>query len=44
MSDVGGNGTPTLLYRTAPGQWKTHVGLPSQRWLDAYARPRAAGR
>ena len=43
MSDVGGNGTPTLLYRTAAGQWKTHVGLPSQRWLDAYAQPTASG-
>ena len=44
MSDIGGNGTPTLLYRAGNGRWKTHVGLPSQKWLDAYAQPGAAHR
>ena len=39
MSDLGGNGTPTLLYRARNGVWKTQVGLPTQRWLDAYAQP-----
>lgn len=38
MSDAGGNGTPTILYRSDSGAWLTQVGLPSQRWLDAYAR------
>ena len=38
MSDAGGNGTPTILYRSPSGGWMTQVGLPSQRWLDAYAR------
>lgn len=38
MSDAGGNGTPTILYRSQSGMWTTQVGLPSQRWLDAYAR------
>ncbi|MGC8521921.1 MAG: thiol:disulfide interchange protein DsbG [Steroidobacteraceae bacterium] len=41
MSDIGGDGTPTLLYRARNGVWKTQVGLPSQAWLDAYARPGA---
>ncbi len=44
MSDVDGNGTPTLLYRTKKGMWTTHVGLPPQGWLDAYAHPAAARR
>lgn len=37
MSDAGGNGTPTLLYRSGHGAWTTEVGLPTQHWLDAYA-------
>lgn len=41
MSDSGGNGTPVLLYRARDGVWRTEVGLPAQRWLDAYARPTA---
>ena len=41
MSDLGGNGTPTLLYRAPQGAWQTQVGLPTQRWLDAYAQPTA---
>jgi hypothetical protein len=41
MSDVGGNGTPTLLYRAPNGTWTAQVGLPTQRWLDAYAQPHA---
>ncbi len=41
MSDIGGNGTPTLLYRAPHGTWQTQVGLPTQRWLDAYAQPAA---
>jgi thiol:disulfide interchange protein DsbG len=44
MSDLGGNGTPTLLYRARSGVWKTHIGLPTQRWLDAYAQPAPARR
>ena len=40
MSNAGGNGTPTILYRSRSGAWMTEVGLPSQHWLDAYARPR----
>ena len=41
MSDVGGDGTPTLLYRAPNGTWTAQVGLPTQRWLDAYAQPHA---
>ena len=44
MSDLGSNGTPTLLYRARNGVWKTQVGLPTQRWLDAYAQPTPARR
>ena len=40
MSDVGGDGTPTLLYRAPNGTWTAQVGLPTQHWLDAYAAPR----
>ena len=41
MSDVGGNGTPTLLYRTRKGTWSAQVGLPPEHWLLQYARPAA---
>lgn len=38
MGAVGGNGTPTLIYRTASGGWAAQVGVPSDGWLDRYAR------
>ncbi len=38
MSDAGGDGTPTLLYLADSGEWATEVGLPTRRWLDAYAK------
>jgi thiol:disulfide interchange protein DsbG len=37
MDAVGGNGTPTLLYRDEQGRWAAVVGLPSSDWLTAYA-------
>ena len=37
MSDIGGTGTPTLLYRKPDGHWSVEVGLPPQSWLAAYA-------
>lgn len=41
MSDVGGDGTPTLLYRAPSGTWSAQVGLPTQQWLNAYAQHHA---
>jgi thiol:disulfide interchange protein DsbG len=37
MQSVGGSGTPTLLYRTDASHWAVRVGLPSAKWLSAYA-------
>jgi thiol:disulfide interchange protein DsbG len=37
MDAVGGNGTPTLLYRDAQGRWAAVVGLPTSDWLTQYA-------
>jgi thiol:disulfide interchange protein DsbG len=37
MNEVGGIGTPTLLYRDSHGQWAVEVGLPSNGWLEGYA-------
>ena len=42
MSDVGGNGTPTLMFRKPDGQWSVEVGLPPESWLNAYTRPARA--
>ena len=41
MDDVGGTGTPTLVYRKPDGHWTVQVGLPSANWLNASA-PAAA--
>lgn len=38
MDDVGGVGTPTLLYRDARGHWSAQVGLPTGDWLTQYAQ------
>lgn len=37
MDAVGGNGTPTLLYRDEQGRWGAVVGLPTSDWLTKYA-------
>ena len=37
MNEVGGIGTPTLLYRDRRGGWAVQVGLPDRHWLEAYA-------
>ena len=37
MSDIGGTGTPTLMYRKPDGHWSVEVGLPPRSWLVAYA-------
>lgn len=42
MATVGSTGTPTLLYRTASGQWATRVGLPPAAWLNSYAKDKSA--
>lgn len=40
MQQVGGIGTPTLLYRNERGRWAAQVGLPERGWLAGYARGR----
>ena len=42
MDDVGGTGTPTLVFLKPDGHWSVEVGLPPQNWLTAYTR--AAGK
>jgi len=37
MSDIGGTGTPTLVFRKPGGHWSVEVGLPPESWLTAYA-------
>lgn len=37
MSDIGGTGTPTLVFRKPDGHWSVEVGLPPESWLTAYA-------
>ncbi|WP_111748571.1 thiol:disulfide interchange protein DsbG [Salinisphaera orenii] len=41
MAKVGGNGTPTVLYRDQRGQWAARVGVPPADWFKAYARTNA---
>jgi thiol:disulfide interchange protein DsbG len=38
MSDIGGTGTPTLMFRKPDGHWSIEIGLPPESWLAAYAR------
>lgn len=40
MAEAGGRGTPTVLYREGANAWGMKPGMPSQDWLEAYARPR----
>ncbi|GAB3683740.1 thiol:disulfide interchange protein DsbG [Salinisphaera aquimarina] len=41
MFDVGGSGTPTVLFRGRGGHWHEREGMPPKGWLDHYAdRPR----
>jgi thiol:disulfide interchange protein DsbG len=42
MNEVGGIGTPTLLYHDGRGRWAVEVGLPSSRWLEQYASGKQA--
>ena len=44
MDDVGGTGTPTLVFRKPDGHWSVEVGLPPESWLDAYTRVAARPR
>ena len=37
MSDIGGTGTPTLMFRKPNRRWSIEVGLPPESWLTAYA-------
>lgn len=36
MSDLGGTGTPTLVFRKPDGHWSVEVGLPPEAWLRTY--------
>lgn len=38
MRAAGGNGTPTLLYRTGSKKWAARVGVPTGSWLNAYVQ------
>ncbi len=44
MDDVGGTGTPTLLFRKPDGHWSVEVGLPPASWRNAYTRAAARPR
>ncbi len=38
MFEVGGTGTPTVLFRDAHGHWQAREGMPPGGWLKHYAR------
>jgi len=40
MAEAGGRGTPTVLYREKTNGWGMKPGMPSQEWLESYARPK----
>ena len=42
MNEIGGIGTPTLLYHDGHGRWAVEVGLPSSHWLEQYTSGRKA--
>lgn len=37
MAAAGGEGTPTVLYRTSDNHWAVKHGLPPKAWLESYA-------
>lgn len=37
MQHAGSSGTPTLIYKTADGQWTARAGDPGPAWLSNYA-------
>lgn len=39
MTQTGGTGTPTVLYRDKAGNWAALYGAPKDAWLTAYANP-----
>lgn len=39
MTQAGGTGTPTVIYRDKAGNWAAIYGAPKEKWLEAYATP-----